>query len=96
YDVDKKKIGEGSYGTVCVCVNKATKQKRAVKALSKTQMKNIEKFKEEIRIMTIMDHPNIIKLYETFEDKVKVYLVMELCTGGELFDRIIELGHFTE
>mmetsp|Transcript_27553 Transcript_27553/g.64214 ORF Transcript_27553/g.64214 Transcript_27553/m.64214 type:complete len:500 (+) Transcript_27553:23-1522(+) len=96
YDVDKKKIGEGSYGTVCVCVNKATKQKRAVKALSKTQMKNIEKFKEEIRIMTVMDHPNIIKLYETFEDKVKVYLVMELCTGGELFDRIIELGHFTE
>eukprot|EP00434_Breviolum_minutum_P039040 symbB.v1.2.034646.t1/scaffold4504.1/size42116/2 len=74
----------------------ATKQKRAVKALSKTQMKNIEKFKEEIRIMQLMDHPNIIKLYEAFEDKVKVYLVMELCSGGELFDRIIELGHFTE
>jgi len=96
YDVDKKKIGEGSYGTVSICTNKATKHKRAVKALSKTQMKNVEKFKEEIRIMTAMDHPNIIKMYEAFEDKVKVYLVMELCTGGELFDRIIELGHFTE
>jgi len=96
YDVDKKKLGEGSYGTVSICTNKATKQKRAVKALSKTQMKNIEKFKEEIRIMQLMDHPNIIKLYEAFEDKVKVYLVMELCSGGELFDRIIELGHFTE
>jgi len=96
YDVDKKKLGEGSYGTVSICTNKATKQKRAVKALSKTQMKNIEKFKEEIRIMQMMDHPNIIKLYEAFEDKVKVYLVMELCAGGELFDRIIELGHFTE
>mmetsp|Transcript_12904 Transcript_12904/g.32554 ORF Transcript_12904/g.32554 Transcript_12904/m.32554 type:complete len:395 (+) Transcript_12904:2-1186(+) len=43
-----------------------------------------------------MDHPNIIKLYETFEDHRNIYLIMELCTGGELFDRIIEAGHFTE
>mmetsp|Transcript_88907 Transcript_88907/g.252078 ORF Transcript_88907/g.252078 Transcript_88907/m.252078 type:complete len:414 (+) Transcript_88907:2-1243(+) len=43
-----------------------------------------------------MDHPNIIKLYETFEDTRNIYLVMELCSGGELFDRIIESGHFTE
>merc|ERR1719436_2009524 len=46
--------------------------------------------------MKIMDHPNIIKLIETFVDHRNIYLVMELCTGGELFDRIIESGHFTE
>lgn len=96
YNIDQKKIGEGSYGSVNCCMCKATNQKRAVKTLSRSHMKNVEKFKEEIRIMKALDHPNIVKLYETYEDKVKVYLVMELCTGGELFDRIIDCGNFTE
>ena len=46
--------------------------------------------------MRELDHPNIIKLFETFEDSKFVYLVMELCEGGELFDKIIEKGSFTE
>merc|ERR1719160_1634940 len=64
--------------------------------IAKAQMKNIERFKQEIAIMKMMDHPNIIKLFENFEDHRSIYLVMELCSGGELFDRIIESGHFTE
>merc|ERR1719454_2460842 len=96
YDLDKKKLGEGSYGTVCKATNKSTGAPRAVKSISKDQMKNIERFKQEIAIMKMMDHPNIIKLYESFEDKKNIYLVMELCIGGELFDRIIDAGHFTE
>merc|ERR1719159_250133 len=96
YDIDKKKLGEGSYGAVSKCTSKATGVTRAVKSISKAQMKNLDRFKQEIAIMKIMDHPNIIKLYESFEDHRNIYLIMELCTGGELFDRIIDSGHFTE
>eukprot|EP00408_Alexandrium_pacificum_P059232 CAMPEP_0171179554 /NCGR_PEP_ID=MMETSP0790-20130122/13314_1 /TAXON_ID=2925 /ORGANISM="Alexandrium catenella, Strain OF101" /LENGTH=503 /DNA_ID=CAMNT_0011644485 /DNA_START=102 /DNA_END=1613 /DNA_ORIENTATION=+ len=96
YDMEKKKLGEGSYGSVCKAKNKMTHATRAIKTIAKGQMKNIDRFKQEIAIMKIMDHPNIIKLYETFEDHRSIYLVMELCNGGELFDRIIEAGHFTE
>merc|ERR1719343_1119300 len=90
YDLDKKKLGEGSYGSVCKAKSKATGNLRAVKTISKAQMKNIDRFKQEIAIMKMMDHPNIIKLYESFEDHRNIYLVMELAVGGELFDRIIE------
>merc|ERR1719454_2050797 len=96
YDMDKKKLGEGSYGSVCKGTNKSTGAPRAVKSISKEHMKNLERFKQEIAIMKMMDHPNIIKLYESFEDRKNIYLVMELCMGGELFDRIIDAGHFTE
>lgn len=96
YNIDKKKLGEGSYGAVSKCTNKATGVTRAVKSISKTQMKNLERFKQEIAIMKICDHPNIVKLFESFEDHRNIYLVLELCTGGELFDRIIDAGHFTE
>eukprot|EP00913_Durusdinium_trenchii_P027968 g26223.t1 len=78
YQMDKKKLGEGSYGSVSKATNISTKAIRA------------------IAIMKMMDHPNIIKLYESFEDLRNIYLVMELCAGGELFDRIIESGHFSE
>jgi len=96
YDIDKKKLGQGSYGSVCKCTNKSTGVQRALKTIPKSAMKNIERFKAEISIMKIRDHPNIIKLQETFEDHRNIYLVMELCLGGELFDRIIDVGHFTE
>eukprot|EP00929_Paragymnodinium_shiwhaense_P058566 TRINITY_DN2932_c0_g1_i1.p1 TRINITY_DN2932_c0_g1~~TRINITY_DN2932_c0_g1_i1.p1 ORF type:complete len:502 (+),score=153.25 TRINITY_DN2932_c0_g1_i1:86-1591(+) len=96
YEVEKKKLGEGSYGDVFRVTNKSTRAVRAVKSIAKAQMKNIERFKQEIAIMKIMDHPNIIKLYETFEDNRNIYLVMELCKGGELFDRIISAGRFSE
>ena len=47
-------------------------------------------FKYEISILQKLDHPNIIKLYEVFEDDRKYYLVQELCKGGELFDEIVK------
>lgn len=96
YIVEKKVIGEGSYGSVVKCQNKETHQWRALKSINKNLVKNSEQFKEEMAIMKLLDHPNIVRLYETLEDARNVYLVLELCTGGELFDRIVEAGNFTE
>jgi len=59
-----------------------------VKKVTKRQINEPEKFMHEISLMKQLDHPNIIKLFETFEDKQFIYLVMELCEGGELFDKI--------
>jgi len=96
YDMEIKKLGEGSYGSVSRGVHKSTAVARAIKTIAKTKVKHIERFRKEIAIMKIMDHPNIIKLFETFEDHHNIYLAMELCSGGELFDRIVEASHFSE
>ncbi|CAE7945632.1 CPK3, partial [Symbiodinium necroappetens] len=60
------------------------------------QSPDTEVLNREIRIMKSLDHPNILKLIDVFEDHRFIYLVMELCSGGELLDRIITLGHLTE
>jgi calcium-dependent protein kinase len=48
----------------------------------------INELNEEVLILQTLDHPNIVKYYETYEDSKFIYLVMELCTGGELFEKI--------
>ena len=50
----------------------------------------------EIQVLRMLDHPNILKLYEFYQDQKNYYIIIELCTGGELFDKIIEQGNFTE
>jgi calcium-dependent protein kinase len=56
----------------------------------------VERLTEEIEILSVLDHPNIIRLFESFQDVKCIYLVLELCNGGELFDRVVEAGYFTE
>ena len=85
-----KQLGKGGYGKVYEVRNKKTGEIRACKHLSKLSIKNLEKFEREINILIKADHPNIIKLYEIFESQRSLYLVMEECKGGEVFDRIIE------
>eukprot|EP00923_Selenidium_pygospionis_P059868 GHVN01105398.1.p1 GENE.GHVN01105398.1~~GHVN01105398.1.p1 ORF type:complete len:497 (-),score=59.65 GHVN01105398.1:729-2219(-) len=96
YEVETKKLGQGTYGSVSKAVHKSTKAQRAVKTIAKSKVKNVARFRQEIAIMKGLDHPNIIKLFETFEDHKNIYLILELCRGGELFDRIIDEGFFSE
>lgn len=93
---DKSKLGEGAFGFVRSATHKTFKTEVAVKMVSKAHLKNTERFRQEIAIMKNLDHPNIIKLYETYEDKAQIHLVMEKCEGGDLFDRIIKEKTFKE
>jgi len=90
YKVDKSMLGEGSYGQVFTGVHSDTKAKRAIKSIDTSKIADRKRFDEEVAIQANLDHPNIVKLYEVFKDAKRMYLVMELCTGGELFDRIVE------
>jgi len=94
YEVDERKLGCGAYGVVTRGRHIETNQVRAIKIIHKS--KQIRKLWNEISIMKSLDHPNIVKLHETFEDSRQIYLCMELCEGGELFDRIAAARHFTE
>ncbi len=85
-----KVLGAGSFGKVFLSENiEDPTFKVAIKVLNKNKLKeNIEAIKEEVRILTKLDHPNIVKYYETYDDVKYMYLVMEYCSGGELFDKI--------
>mmetsp|Transcript_42202 Transcript_42202/g.99028 ORF Transcript_42202/g.99028 Transcript_42202/m.99028 type:complete len:507 (+) Transcript_42202:77-1597(+) len=96
YDMDHHRIGQGAFAYVVKATAKRSRVIRAVKVLAKAHVKDLPKFIQEVNLMKGMDHPNILHLYEAFEDKRNIYLVMELCTGGELFDKIISVGSFTE
>lgn len=96
YDVQGTDLGKGSYGSVAKATDKKTGALRAIKTVFKPKIENITRLKREILIMKSLDHPNIIRLFEVYEDEKHLYLIMELCSGGELFDRIIKSGHLSE
>lgn len=64
--------------------------------IAKAKIKNPQRFFNEVTALKTLDHPNVIKLYESFEDNENVYLVQEYWNGGELFDYIVEKDHLTE
>ena len=78
-------MGKGTFGEVSAATHISTGQRRAIKKIPRSKIKNWKRFEAEVKILQAIDHPNVIKLYEYFEDEFNVYLVTELCTGGELF-----------
>jgi len=96
FNVEKQKIGEGGFGAVRRAQDKRTKVVCALKTIRKSAKDEVTRLKEEIEIMRILDHPNIIRFLESFEDKRYIYIALELCEGGELFQRICAAGKFSE
>ena len=95
-----RKLGQGQFGTTFLCVEKATGQEYACKSIAKRKLvtdDDVEDVRREIQIMHhLAGHPNVISIKGAYEDAMAVHVVMELCAGGELFDRIIQRGHYTE
>lgn len=89
-------LGKGAYGVVYEATEKETQQLRAIKKINKDNIKNEQRFFNELTALKTLDHPHIIKLFEIFEDDENVYLVQEFCSGGELFDNLAEQDHFDE
>ncbi|XP_057956657.1 calcium-dependent protein kinase 2-like [Malania oleifera] len=95
-----KELGRGQFGVTHLCTQKATGEQFACKTIAKRKLVNKEDIEDVRREVQIMHHltgqPNIVELKGAYEDKQSVHLVMELCAGGELFDRIIAKGHYSE
>ena len=86
YEVQKK-IGEGAYGKIYKVRNKQSGDIRAMKQVTKSKIQDMGKFQTEIKILSMLDHPNIVRLFEVIEDDKYYNLLEELCTGGELLTR---------
>ncbi|KAL6530452.1 Calcium-dependent protein kinase 14 [Orobanche minor] len=95
-----RELGRGEFGITYLCTDKSSGDLFACKSISKKKLRtrvDIEDVRREVDIMKhLPKHPNIVSLKDTYEDDHAVHLVMELCEGGELFDRIVARGHYTE
>ncbi|KAK9133424.1 hypothetical protein Scep_012952 [Stephania cephalantha] len=95
-----KELGRGQFGITYLCTEISTGHTYACKSISKRKLVNKndkEDIKREIQIMQhLTGQANIVEFKGAYEDKQSVHLVMELCAGGELFDRIIAKGHYSE
>jgi calcium-dependent protein kinase len=95
-----RELGRGQFGVTSLCTHKATGERLACKTIAKRKLstkEDVEDVRREVQIMYhLAGQPNVVELKGAYEDKQSVHLVMELCAGGELFDRIIAKGKYTE
>ncbi|GAB2267557.1 Calcium-dependent protein kinase 5 [Dionaea muscipula] len=95
-----RKLGQGQFGTTYLCTEISTGIEYACKSIPKRKLiakEDVEDVRREIQIMHhLAGHKNIVTIKGAYEDSLYVHIVMELCSGGELFDRIIQRGHYSE
>ncbi|XP_076935190.1 calcium-dependent protein kinase 29-like [Bidens hawaiensis] len=95
-----KELGRGQFGVTYLCTENATGLNYACKSISKKKLVTIKEMDDMRREIILLQHltgqPNIVEFKGAYEDETSVHLVMELCSGGELFDRIIKRGSYSE
>ncbi|XP_053334316.1 serine/threonine-protein kinase MARK2 isoform X15 [Clarias gariepinus] len=93
-----KTIGKGNFAKVKLARHVLTGKEVAVKIIDKTQLNSssLQKLFREVRIMKLLNHPNIVKLFEEIETEKTLYLVMEYASGGEVFDYLVAHGRMKE
>ncbi|XP_043952739.1 serine/threonine-protein kinase MARK2 isoform X9 [Gambusia affinis] len=93
-----KTIGKGNFAKVKLARHVLTSKEVAVKIIDKTQLNSssLQKLFREVRIMKMLNHPNIVKLFEVIETEKTLYLVMEYASGGEVFDYLVAHGRMKE
>jgi calcium-dependent protein kinase len=92
-----KVLGHGHFGTVRVAKHKTTGKKFAVKTIERKKvLKDLLVLKREVEILQTLDHPNLIVTFATYEDPKYLHIVTELCTGGELLEKLIEKKRYKE
>lgn len=96
YDVEPVALGKGGFAEVRRATVRVTGAKRAVKIISKSDKNNPGLLKAEIEVMKMLDHPNVVTLFEIFEDSDTLSLVLELCSGGELEGYVEKHGNLKE
>ncbi|KAK6632123.1 Map microtubule affinity-regulating kinase [Polyplax serrata] len=93
-----KTIGKGNFAKVKLAKHVPTGKEVAIKIIDKTQLNpvSLQKLFREVRIMKMLDHPNIVKLFQVIETEKTLYLVMEYASGGEVFDYLVMHGRMKE
>ncbi|XP_020320060.1 serine/threonine-protein kinase MARK2-like isoform X14 [Oncorhynchus kisutch] len=93
-----KTIGKGNFAKVKLARHVLTGKEVAVKIIDKTQLNSssLQKLFREVRIMKLLNHPNIVKLFEVIETEKTLYLIMEYASGGEVFDYLVAHGRMKE
>ncbi|GJN23700.1 hypothetical protein PR202_gb11369 [Eleusine coracana subsp. coracana] len=95
-----RELGRGEFGVTRLATDRATRERLACKSIPKRRLRtavDVGDVRREVAIMaSLPDHPSLVRLRAAYEDADAVHLVMELCDGGELFDRIVARGRYTE
>ena len=89
-------VGSGAFATVRKVYSKANGALKALKIIKKQKGQDTARMYLEVEILKKLIHPNIMQIFEFYEDKKNFYIITEFCEGGELFDKIVEKGTLNE